>query len=267
MTLRLMLAGLILSAMVAAPALAEERDYCPSRPGLGTTPCTIAPGKVSLETALADWTRDDNADAREDTILFGDTQLRFGVTDTLELQAGWTPFGQVRTRDKAAGGVERAARVGDAYLGFKANVASPDGSGFSAAVSSFATVPVGRAPVGAGDWGAGLLVPLSYDLSDTFNLQFTPEIDAAVDADGHGRHLAYSGVAGLGIKLSDQLSTTLEVQLSRDRDPAEKTHQALAGLSLGYMLGDDLQLDCGANAGLDRAAPDIQLYLGVSRRF
>ncbi|MEG3088605.1 transporter [Sphingomonas sp. PB4P5] len=267
MTLRPMIAGLFLSAAIAAPALAEERDYCPSRPGLGTTPCTISPGKISVETALVDWTRDDNSDAREDTILVGDTQIRFGVTDTVELQAGWTPFGHVRTRDKVAGGVDSANRVGDAYLGFKANLVSPDGSGFSAAVSSFATLPVGRMPTGAGDWGAGLLAPISYDLNDTLNLQFTPELDAAVDEDGNGRHLAYSGVAGLGIKLSEQLTTTLEVQLLRDRDPAEKTSQALAGVSLGYMVGDDLQLDCGINAGLNRQSPDTEMYLGISRRF
>lgn len=267
MMLRLMLAGLSLSAAIVAPALAEERDYCPSRPGLGTTPCTISPGKVAVETALADWTRDDDSDEREDTILFGDTQVRFGVTDTLELQAGWTPLGHVRTRDKLAGGVESADRVGDVYLGFKQNLASPDGSGFSAAISSFATLPVGRMPVGAGDWGAGLLVPVTYDLSEALNLQFTPEIDAAVDQDGNGRHLAYSGVVGLGVKISKQLSTTVEVQLLRDRDPADRTTQALAGLSFGYMIGDDLQLDCGANAGLNRDTPDGEFYLGISRRF
>lgn len=267
MIMRLTLAGLLLSAAVAAPALAEERDYCPSRPGLGTTPCTISSGKISVETALADWTRDDDAGEREDTILLGDTQLRFGVTDTLELQAGWTPFGHVRTRDKVSSGAESANRIGDASLGFKQNLAQPDGSGFSAAVSAFATLPVGRMPTGAGDWGAGLLVPLSYDLSETLNLQFTPEIDAAVDEDGNGRHLAYSGVAGLGIKLSEDLTTTLEVQLLRDRDPEEKTSQALAGVSLGYMVGDDLQLDCGVNAGLNHQSPDTEMYLGISRRF
>ncbi|MEN2785676.1 transporter [Sphingomonas qilianensis] len=267
MRTRLMRAVLLLPAAIAAPALAAAREYCPSRGGLGTTPCTMSPGKVSVETALIGWTRDDTSDGREDTILLGDTQARFGVTDRLELQAGWTPFGHVRTRDKGVGGVERRGGAGDAYFGFKASVAHPDGKGLSAAVSSFATLPVGHGAVGSGDWGAGLLVPVTYDLSDMVNLQFTPEIDAAVDEDGHGRHLAYSAVAGLELKLSENLSTSLELQMLRDRDPADKTRQALAGLSFGYRIGDDLQLDCGANAGLNHDTPDAELYLGVSRRF
>jgi hypothetical protein len=122
-------------------------------------------------------------------------------------------------------------------------------------------------PTGAGAWGAGLLAPVSYDLTDRLNLQLTPEIDAAVDEDGNGRHLAYGGVAGLGVKLGEHLTSTAEMQLFRDRDPAEKTSQALAALSLGWMIGDDLQLDGGANTGLNRHSPDLEIYLGVSRRF
>jgi len=30
---------------------------------------------------------------------------------------------------------------------------------------------------------------------------------------------------------------------------------------------DDLQLDAGANFGLNRRSPDIELYAGVSKRF
>ena len=54
--------GGALLRVAATRALADERDYCPTRPGLGTTPCTIAPKHVSVETALADWTLDDQPD-------------------------------------------------------------------------------------------------------------------------------------------------------------------------------------------------------------
>ena len=73
--------------LAASPALAEDRDYCPTRPGLGTTPCTIAPKHVSVETALTDWTLDDQTDQRTDTVLIGDTFVRVGLTDTIEAQS------------------------------------------------------------------------------------------------------------------------------------------------------------------------------------
>jgi len=253
--------------LLPASAFAEDRDYCPARPGLGTPACTIAPGHVSIETALGDWTIDNDADQREDTILIGDTLVRVGVTDSLELQAGWTPFGHDRTRDKANGAIDSANRIGDATLGLKANLQHPDGKGLSIAVQPYVTVPVGKRPIGAGDWGGGVLMPVTYDLTGSLNLAFTPEIDAAVDADGKGRHLAYSGTIGLGVALTKSLTATLEFQALRDRDPSGHTAQALLGLSLGWMAKDDLQFDIGCNAGLDHDAPDAELYAGISRRF
>ena len=262
MRLLLVVAALLLPAVAHAD---DERDYCPARPGLGTPACTMAPGRVSVETALGDWTLDKQGSDRTDTVLIGDTQVRIGLTDSVEAQVGWTPIGTVRTR--SGGLVDRATRTGDVTLGIKVNLAHPDGSKFAIAVQPFVTLPVGRAPVGAGDWSAGLVVPLSYQLSDKVSLELVPEIDAAVDADGRGRHLAYSGVAGIGFALNDKVNLTLEGQAVRDQDPSGSTTQFLAAGSLAWMARKNLQFDIGAVAGLNRDAPDIELYAGVARRF
>jgi hypothetical protein len=129
------------------------------------------------------------------------------------------------------------------------------------------TLPVGRAPVGAGDWSTGVAVPVSFDLSQTVNLQFTPEIDAAVDQDGRGRHFAMSGVFGIGLAASDKLTVTLEDQVIRDDDPAGESTRDLVSLSLAWSARDNLQVDVGAVAGLDRNSPDAELYIGIARRF
>jgi len=272
MALRFRQAGAMLvlfATALSAPAIAhaddQDRDYCPARPGLGTPACTMAPGQVSVETSLGDWTLDKQGGDRIDTVLIGDTSLRIGLTDSVEAQIGWTPLGIVRER--TGGVVDRATRTGDVTLGIKANLRNPDGSGLSVAVQPFVTLPVGRTPIGAGDWGAGLVVPITYDLSKTVNVEVTPEVDAAVDQDGRGRHMAYSGVVGVGIALSDALTLTLEDQLVRDQDPSGSTTQDLASASLAWMPRNTLQLDVGAVAGLDRNAPDLELYAGIARRF
>ena len=253
--------------LIAAPAWADEKphDYCPDRPGLGTPACTIDPGRVSVETALADWTLDKQGGDRTDTVLIGDTFVRIGLTDTVEAQIGWTPYGVVH--DRSGGTVDRRGRVGDVMLGMKANFANPDGEGLSVAAQPFVTLPVGRQPVGAGDWGAGMIVPVTYDVSKAVNIQFVPEIDAAVDEDGRGRHFAASGLVGLSWELDEKLTIGAEGQVLRDDDPSGRTTQALASAFVAYKASDDLQLDLGGVAGLNRDAPDVELYAGVSRRF
>jgi hypothetical protein len=129
------------------------------------------------------------------------------------------------------------------------------------------TLPTGGQALGAGDWGAGLIVPLSFDLGGSVALALSPHIDAAVDEDRSGRHLAYGSVIGIDIDLSDRLSGTAEFSVSRDHDPGGHSTELLAGFALAWQSGENRQVDIGLNIGLDRDSPDSQLYLGFVQRF
>jgi hypothetical protein len=239
--------------LAASPAAAQDRDYCPARPGLGDTPCTIAPGRVSVEIGAAAWERDGGID----TVTLAETFVRVGLTDSAEADIGWTPY----VHQPGMSG------PGDVTLALRQNLHHPDGNGFSIALEPFATLPVGSAPGGAGDWSAGLVVPASFDLGHGLSLQSTTQIAAAVDADRHGRHFAVGEVVGLEIDLTGKLGLTLEMEADRDEDPAVTTTQDYAGASLAWGVSDDLQLDIGAVAGLNASAADEQIYAGISRRF
>ena len=257
------------AVLAAGPATAQEklREFCADRPGLGTPACTVDKGHLQVELGLGDWTLDKQADSRTDTILAGDVSLRYGIGDTTELRLGWTGYGHVRVRDRATGVADRTSGMGDVTVGIKQNLAHPDGDGFSIALLPFATLPTGRNQVGAGDWGAGLLVPVTYALNRTFTLELTPEIDAAVDEDGNGRHLAYGGVVGLQAKLGEKAGIAAELQATRDRDPDQHATMTTAGLSFAYQPQGQSQFDIGVNAGLNHEAPDLEVYFGVSRKF
>jgi len=254
---------------VAAPALADDglRELCADRPGLDTPACTVDAGHLQVELGLGDWTLDKQADSRTDTIGIGDISARYGLGTRTEIRLGWSAYGHVRTRDRASGAIDHLSGVGDVTLGLKQNLAHPDGNGFALALLPYATLPTGKNGVGAGDWGAGLLIPVSYDLSDALTLEATPEVDAAVDEDGNGRHWAYGGAAGLGIKLSEKISVSIEAQLIRDNDPSGHATQALSGIFLAWQPKDRMQFDVGAQAGLNRNTPDAELYFGISEKF
>ena len=249
-----------------SPARAEGlRDFCPDRPGLGTPPCTMDKGHAAIELGLGDWTLTRSPGAREDDIATGQLLVRYGLTDSLEMQVGWTAYTHVRTRSGAA--VERQSGAGDVRIALRQNLHNPDGTGFSIAVMPYATLPVGRDGIGAGDWGAGVLVPGALALNRAVTLTFTGEADAAVDQDGRGRHFAYSATAGLDFKVSSRIGATAEISVGRDEDPSGHTTQLLAGLSTDYSPSERLQLDVGANFGLNRDSPDAEVYFGIARRF
>lgn len=257
--MRLLLAAAAL--LVGAPAAAQaQRDLCPDRPGLSSPACTVEPGSVMVETALADWERGSDAD----TWLFGDTLVRLGLDASSEIAVGWTPFGHVRERGASG---RRADRVGDVTLEYKRNLRNPDGHGFAIAVEPIVTLPVGRTPVGAGTWSAGLMVPMTYDLSDALQFELMPEIDAAANENGAGRHLAYGSVIGLEYDVADAWELVGEVQWRRDDDPVEPSRQAVAGLAVAWQPSDVVQFDIGSVFGLTGGAPAARLYAGVARHF
>lgn len=243
----------------------ELRAFCPDRPGLGTPACTIDPGHFAGEVGLLDWTLDRQRDDRTDTLLAGDALLRYGISESAEVQLGWTAFGHVRTR--SAGLVERNGGIGDVTIAVRHNLRNPDGSDLSLAVMPFVTVPVGGSAIGAGDWGAGLLLPVSRELPAGFQLALTGSIEAAVDADRDGRHLAYGAVAGVDVPLAETVGATVEMAAKRDKDSSGASTELLAAVSLAWSPSDSLQLDAGGNVGLNRNTPDLQLYLGLARRF
>lgn len=260
----LTLACLLFAGTAQAQAL---RPLCPDRPGLGTPACTVDGGHVVAELGGVDWTLARDGSERTDSWTMGDLLLRYGATGNMEVQIGWTAFGAVRTRDGRTGAIDHGAGIGDVTLALRRNLSHPDGSGFSAAVMPYATLPTGGTTIGAGDWGAGLIVPLSYSLNDVFAVALTPEIDAAVDADRRGRHLAYGSVIGLSAALGKNMSSALEFEALHDEDPGGRATKKLASLSLAWQPKDDLQLDAGVVAGLNAASADLELYVGIARRF
>ncbi|MFA7596452.1 MAG: transporter [Novosphingobium sp.] len=248
--------------------MAEEADdLCPDRPGLGTPTCTVPPGGIVGELGIAAWERDGDAISRTDTIMAGEMLLRLGLAEGLEAQVGWDAYGHVRTRDLESGTTDRIARVGDLTLALRHTLHDPGERGFSMAVMPYATVPTGRMPIGAGDWGAGLLLPLALTLTENVSLSATPQIDAAVDSDGSGRHLAFGSVLGLDFALGNRLGAATEISLYRDRDPEGHDTIILAGFSAAWQPNDAMQFDLGVNIGLNSASPDSQVYFGIARRF
>lgn len=267
MSRSLLCSALLLALLPVTASAQDKRDFCADRPGLGTPACTVEPGAIVIEMGLGDWTHENDGSERTDTIVAGDALTRIGLTEHLEAQVGWTSYGHVRTRDLATGVIDRASGTGDITLALRRNLKNPDGSGLSIALMPFATLPVGGHAIGAGDWGAGLLAPVTLELGKGVGLELTPQVDAAVDEDGSGRHLAYGSVVGLTFDLSDKISGAAELSAFRDDDPSGHSSQMLAGLSVAWQPSDNLQFDIGANLGLNHDSPDTQFYVGVARRF
>ena len=260
-SLPFLLALTLAAPAYAQPAAQEESEICADRPGLASSTCIVERDRVQVELAI-DWSFQEEGGERTDTFLAGDTVVRVGVDDKTEAQFGWTAFGSVRER---SGGIATTDdSVGDAFVGMRRSLY--DQGGVAVALQGRFSLPIGGSAIGAGDWGAELLAPVTLEVGG-LDLALTPSIAAASDADRRGRHLAYGLAAGAGFNLSKRLSAVIDLAVARDEDPLGATTEALAAFALAYLVANDLQVDIGAVIGLNEDAADLELYLGAAKRF
>ncbi len=262
-------AAVALLATIATAAAAQDAPgvrFCPNRPSLGASGCTTLPGQVQVELAGVDWQRDDDGESREDLIR-SEVTARIGLTRNSEAQIAWNPLATLRTRDLASGAVTRHTGAGDVTLGWRRSLSHPDGKKLSAAVQPYVTLPVGHSEIGDGDWSAGAVLPVMWRIDKKWSIDFTGQLAAAVDDDGHGRHFDATGVFGVGYALTDSVTANAELSVERDQDPAEHVVRTLAAASLAWKLTKRTQLDLLAVAGLNHHAPDARIALGGALLF
>ncbi|MFC0588516.1 transporter [Novosphingobium aquiterrae] len=263
LTVRL-IGGLFLALGLPGIAEADDREFCADRPGLGTSSCTLAPGDVMIELGIAGWDHSSDAAAVSDEWNAGEVLVRIGVGERTEVQIGHDGFSASRVRNRATGSNSRESGLGDVIVAMQRGLSGANGS---VAAQVFLTLPTGRSGIGAGTWSVGAKLPATLPLSNDFELGLTPEIAAAANASGSGRHLAWGGVVGLGRSLGRSLSAEIELAGWRNLDPAGHFTTAQAAFSLAWQPARDWQLDAEIDLGLTAATPGRAISLGLARRF
>ena len=260
--------GFILVAVTllgwSSAAAADEQPICADRPSKSTGVCTVPDGRTQIEIGLIDWTRDRSGGETSELTSFGSTQVKYGIGPNADIELGITPIEMLTIRD---GGREHHSSFGDTILRVKYRLTREDAP-VEVAVDPFVKLPTANHQLGNGKAEGGLLVPISAQIGKgPWTLSFDPELDLLADSDGHGRHLATQQVVNLGLQVNQQLSLSAEIWGMWDWDPAGTGRQRSGDVSAAYLVGKNVQLDAGANFGLNRQTPDVELYTGVSVRF
>ena len=257
------LAAAAVTASTAAQA--DEDAICADRPGKATATCTVPLRAWQIESGIADWSLQRSSDGRETALALGETVVKYGLSDRTDIGVDLTPYVRISTRDHGAGDV--ASGIGDLSIQLKHRLTG-DQAALQIAILPVVTVPIARHDVGAGAWQFGMLLPVGYAIPHSaLSIALTPELDLLPDADGHGRHVAMAQVAGLGWQASSRLTLSAELWGLWDRDPSGTTRQASVDGSVAYLARKNVQLDAGANLGLNRETPDVEIYAGFAVRF
>lgn len=251
-----------LFAVSAEPLAAQDGPICTDRPTNGNAVCTVPEGRFQLEMDFVNWAQSDTAFGDSETLLFTNPTLKYGLTDRSDVQVSISP--RVRTRTDTATGRVRDSTVSDLLIRYKYRFSDANAA-FQFGIIPFITLPT--ASDGNDSVSGGVAVPISFPLSDKFTFVTSPQINLVPDAQSGGYHLGLVNLLNIGYAVSQTFAVYAEVFAQNDFDPAGETHVYTADFAATYLITPRIQIDAGANFGLNKDAPNVQLYTGLSVLF
>lgn len=239
-----------------------DSPICADRPGKGTATCTAPAGHWQVEVDTVDLTHSGSGGGAMDFDVFAAANIKYGLTDRLDVELTLTPWQTSR-----GGGGPNAQGFGDTVVRSKLGLV-PSGD-ITVALDPYVKIPTATGGIGNRAYEGGMAAPMAWTLPDQFSLALTPELDWLKNGADGGRHIAYSAALGLGRAFTPELTGGVELWGAVNADPAGQTRQASFDLSLAFIPAKAqwMQIDGGINLGLNRATPQSEVYMGVSRRF
>lgn len=267
-------AGLLLAGAAAAFAAgpdrpAPPRDLSTDRPDQTESPYTVDAGRFQLEMDVVHHTRDHDTsgggDVRTTTWSVAPMNLKLGLTPRTDLQLMLDPWVRVKTEDRGAGTTATATGFGDVTTRLKINCWGNDGGPTAFAVMPFVKWPLSASGLRNGDTEGGLIFILGYELPAGWGSAVMTECDFVSDGAG-GRDTEWLNSITFSRDLTSRLAFYVEFVAVTGTAPGFKWQGQVDG-GFTYALGRGAQLDVGCNFGVTRSAPDLQPFLGVSRKF
>jgi hypothetical protein len=243
---------------------AQLRSMSTDRPDKTESPYTVDAGRFQIETGLVAFTRDSRNGLTTRSFDLMPFNLKIGLTHDADLQVAYGAFNHSRTSGNRIS--DEQDGFGDVTLRLKHNVWGNDSGKTAFALMPFLKVPANTLASLNNDIEGGLIAPLAVDLGHGLGLGLMTEIDILKSDDGKGYEPVFINSATMSFELTERLGIYVEAYLERGTGGGAETIVTLDS-GFTYAITDDLQLDAGANVGVTKAADDLNIFAGLSRRF
>jgi hypothetical protein len=233
-------------------------------------PFTIDSGHVEPEVTLFSYFRESKDDEGTTThrFVFASTDFRIGILNNFEIGVDVSPYNVVGMN--FVGPVNDKWVRGPDTLGLEAkyNLYGNDTFGkpgtASLAILAALELPTVRNGVGDENIEGSVAFPFAIRLSEKTELELMTKYDFIKNQEGSGYHVEFFNSWSYSYDWTSKLSTYFEVATRLgNEDPSGPIVDI--GIGAAYVPREDLQLDCGVNIGLTKAADPINPFFGIVR--
>ena len=242
------------------------RGLSPDRPDKTESPYTVDAGHFQVEMDFANFTYDyvDGMKIRAWNV--APFNVKIGLLNNADLQFVFDDYISTRTDDKAAGTTVKQSGIGDFTLRLKVNLWGNDGGQTALALLPYVKFPTSTAGLGNNAIEGGLILPLTLKLPDDFEMTIEAAGGVFRNNANHGRHGEFIQSVSVDHPIAGKLSGYVEF-FSNVSGERRAGWEATVDAGLEYLLTNNIQLDCGCNFGVTRAADAFNPFAGITIRF
>ena len=220
------------------------RELNSDRPDKTESPFTVDAGHYQLEMDFANYADNRSGDSTTKAWNVAPFNLRIGLLNQVEANLIFDSYLQVRTDDHVARTSTTQSGVGDFTTRLKINLWGDDGGQTAFALLPFVKFPTSTDNLGNNAVEGGIVFPLAVKLPHDFDLGLETAFGCLRDANDNNCHADFINSITLDHAIIGKLSGYLE-----------------------FFVTENIQLDCGCNFGVTRAADNFNPFAGITVRF
>lgn len=238
------------------------RPLSPDRPDVTESAYTVDAGWLQVEMDVLGFARDRTERQTEEWSI-APLIFKLGLTNTVDFQIGITPYSFSRATLESGEVISESSTLPDLTLRVKVNLWGNDEGATALSVMPFITVPTHN--LGSSVEG-GIIFPFALQLAEDWRLGSIATVALLRNADDAGYHATYVNSLVLSYDFAADWGAFVElVSIVSTERRADWIASANGGLT--YALTSDLLLDTGIRLGLTPAAPDVNVFVGLTVRF
>jgi hypothetical protein len=245
------------------------RGFATDRPTKSDSPYTVDAGHYQYEADLINWLYDHNEMSQTtiSNVMIGDPTLKLGLTQNTDLEFALAPINIDQLHNRSTSQQITNIGFGDIYTRMKFNLFGNDSGAYALAIVPYVKAPTASQAIGNNHWEGGEYMPLIIALPNSWTIDITSEVDILENAAMDGTHSNFQNLININHPVfADNITGYVEFWSDENNDKNASTQYTL-DFALAWLVKDNIQLDCGVNVGLNKAADDVQPYLGLSQRF
>jgi hypothetical protein len=249
------------------------RELSTDRPDQTESPYTVDAGHFQIEWNVFGFTRDrknpENSAERVDNFQYLGTNFKMGLTSRIDLQFvfdGWQVQNE-RSRDEDARIFKETRQgIGDTTVRLKVNAFGNDEGKYALAFMPYVKIPTNQENLGNNDVEAGLIIPFGMELPHGWGMGVMTQLDVLRDEGTDHYHTEFFNTITFSHDIIGNLAGYVEFAAQVNTEKASDWAGQI-DFGMTYGIGDNIQIDWGANIGVTRAADDFQPFVGLTVRF